>query len=103
MLRDDVLEPVGVGPDSLVSSHTDNSPGGAPFGGYGMFWTQDSVARFAKFLNNDHGAVNGTQKSEGWVAMHASLAPRIACMRLSPLTAEQPLPGSRLLQGVAVS
>ncbi|MFE2448878.1 hypothetical protein ACFXDF_43825 [Streptomyces sp. NPDC059426] len=61
MLRDDVLEPIGVGPDSLVSSRTDNSPGGAPFGGYGMFWTQDSVARFAKFLNNDHGAVNGTQ------------------------------------------
>ncbi|MDV7090363.1 serine hydrolase domain-containing protein [Rhodococcus opacus] len=61
MLREDVLEPVGVGPDSLVSSRTDNSPGGEPFGGYGMFWTQDSVARFAKFLNNDHGAVNGTQ------------------------------------------
>lgn len=61
MLRDDVLEPVGVGPDSLVSSRTDNSPGRAPFGGYGMFWTQDPVARFAKFLNNDHGAVNGTQ------------------------------------------
>ncbi|MFI1678446.1 hypothetical protein [Streptomyces sp. NPDC020607] len=61
MLRDDVLEPIGVGPDSLVSSRTDNSPGGAPFGGYGMFWTQDSVAKFAKFLNNDHGTVNGSQ------------------------------------------
>lgn len=43
------------------SSRTDNSPGGAPFGGYGSFWTQDSVARFAKFLNNDHGAVDGTR------------------------------------------
>lgn len=61
MLRDDVLEPIGVGPDSLASSRTGNSPGGAPFGGYGMFWTQDSVAKFAKFLNNDHGTVNGTQ------------------------------------------
>ena len=35
--------------------------------------------------------------------MQASLAPRMACMRLSPPTAGQPLPGWRLLQGVAVS
>jgi hypothetical protein len=35
--------------------------------------------------------------------MQASLAPRIACMRLMPLSAEQPLPGVRLLHGVAVS
>ena len=41
--------------------------------------------------------------SEGCVAMHASLAPRIACMRLRPSIAEQPLPGSRLLHGVATS
>ena len=32
-----------------------------------------------------------------------ALVPRIACMRLTPSIAEQPLPGSRLLQGVAVS
>ena len=32
-----------------------------------------------------------------------SLVPRIACMRLSPLKGKQPLPGARLLQGVAVS
>ena len=32
-----------------------------------------------------------------------SLVPRIAWMRLKPSMAEQPLPGSRLLQGVAVS
>ena len=41
--------------------------------------------------------------SDGCVAMQASLVPRIAWMRLTPLIAEQPLPGSRLLQGVAVS
>ena len=32
--------------------------------------------------------------------MQASLVPRIACMRLWPPIAEQPLPGSRLLHGV---
>jgi hypothetical protein len=41
--------------------------------------------------------------SDGWVAMQASLVPRIALIRLMPWIAEQPLPGSRLLHGVAVS
>ena len=41
--------------------------------------------------------------SEGWVAMQDSLVPKIALMRLMPLIAEQPEPGSRLLHGVAVS
>jgi hypothetical protein len=41
--------------------------------------------------------------SDGWVAMQASLAPKIAWMRLTPPIAGQPVPGSRLLQGVAVS
>jgi hypothetical protein len=41
--------------------------------------------------------------SEGCVAMQASLVPRIPQIRLTPLIAEQPEPGSRLLQGVVVS
>ena len=43
-------------------------------------------------------AVIATAMSEGWVAMQASLAPRIACTRLNPPIAEQPEPGSRFLQ-----
>ena len=41
----------------------------------------------------------------GWMCWRWQdwLVPRIACMRLSPSRAEQPLPGTRLLQGVAVS
>ena len=46
---------------------------------------------------------SATHMSDGCIAMQASLVPRIACMRLWPSMAEQPLPGSRLLQGVAVS
>ena len=42
------------------------------------------------------------QTAEGGLRIGA-LVPRIACMRLRPLMAGQPLPGSRLLQGVAVS
>ena len=38
--------------------------------------------------------------SLGWVAMQCSLAPKIAWSRLMPPIAWQPLPGSRLLQGI---
>ena len=48
-------------------------------------------------------AASATHMSDGWVAMQCSLVPRIAWMRLKPSMAEQPVPGSRLLQGVAVS
>ena len=44
-------------------------------------------------------AASATARSDGWVAMQCSLVPRIACPRLKPSSAEQPLPGSRLLQG----
>ena len=35
--------------------------------------------------------------SDGFTATHCGLAPRIACIRLWPPIAAQPLPGSRLL------
>src|SRR4029453_16664142 len=41
--------------------------------------------------------------SEGLVAMQCSLVPRIASIRLAPVIAGHPLPGSRLLHGMAVS
>ena len=48
-------------------------------------------------------AAIATAMSEGWVAMQASLAPRIACPRLMPPTAAHPEPGVRLLHAAAVS
>ena len=39
--------------------------------------------------------------SEGLVAMQSLLVPRMASVRLSPSMAEQPEPGSRLLQAMA--
>jgi hypothetical protein len=61
MLRDEVLKPAKVGPDSLTTLRTDNSPAGAPWGGYGMFWTQDDIAKVAKLLTVDGGAEGGDQ------------------------------------------
>ncbi len=46
-------------------------------------------------------AASATHMSEGCVAMQWSLAPRIACMRLNPPMAAQPLPGFALVAGRA--
>src|ERR1700674_4503800 len=48
-------------------------------------------------------AAIATHMSDGLVAMQFSLVPRTASVRLLPVMAGQPVPGSRLLQGIAVS
>src|SRR5260370_31411144 len=48
-------------------------------------------------------AAIATHMSDGLVAMQCSLVPRTARVRLLPAMAGQPVPGSRLLQGMAVS
>src|SRR6266566_9765514 len=48
-------------------------------------------------------AAIATHISEGLLAMQCSLVPRTASERLAPVMAGQPVPGSRLLQGMAVS
>jgi len=46
---------------ALTSLRTDNSPSGAPFGGYGLFWTQDDIAKLSLLLNDQNGSIDGTQ------------------------------------------
>src|SRR3954453_8660373 len=48
-------------------------------------------------------AAIATHMSDGLVAMQCSLVPRMARVRLLPVMAGQPVPGSRLLHGMAVS
>ncbi|MGH8900781.1 MAG: hypothetical protein ACRDYA_03650 [Egibacteraceae bacterium] len=61
MLRDEVFTPIRLSSGAMTSLRTDNSPTGAPFGGYGLFWTTDDLAKVARLLNNDGGAAGGTQ------------------------------------------
>lgn len=61
MLRDEVLAPAGVGPDSLTTLRTDNSTTGAALGGYGLFWTPDAIAKVAELFGRGGGAVDGEQ------------------------------------------
>ena len=86
MLRDEVLIPAGVGPDSQTTLRTDNSTTGAPFGGYGLFWTQDSIAKIARLMGPQHGAVNGVQ------LLHPALLD--AAMQKDPADRGLPVTGS---------
>src|SRR5215470_4278359 len=48
-------------------------------------------------------AAIATHISDGFVAMQCSLVPSTASMRFAPVIAAQPVPGSRLLHGIAAS
>lgn len=61
MLRDDVFKPLKLSRESWVSQRTGNSPRGAAWGGYGLMWTSDAIAKVAKLLNNDGGRIAGRQ------------------------------------------
>src|SRR5882757_7746136 len=52
---------------------------------------------------SESSATRATATSLAWVATHESLVPSRACIRLAPETAGQPLPGCRLLHGMATS
>ena len=61
LVRDEVYKPLHLSSRAMSSLRTDNSVTGAPFGGYGLFWTRDDIAKIALLLNNQNGVINGTQ------------------------------------------
>jgi hypothetical protein len=63
-VRDEVYIPIKLSQGALTSVRTDNSPSGAPFGGYGLFWTQDDIAKIGLLLNFRNGMVEGNQVLE---------------------------------------
>ena len=60
-IRDTVYKPLNMSQGSLSTLHTDNSGSGKPFGSYGLFFTQDDIARIGRFLNNSGGVINNKQ------------------------------------------
>jgi hypothetical protein len=61
MVRDEVFIPIGLSAGSLTTLRTDNNPAGIPFGGYGLFWTVDDIAKLSLFLNDYDGKLNDVQ------------------------------------------
>ena len=63
-VRDGVYQPLHLSIGALSTLRTDNSPTGDPFGGYGLFWTRDDIAKIALLLNDQDGKIEGTQVLE---------------------------------------
>ncbi len=61
MLRDEVFVPLKLSAGTMTSLRTDNNTTGQAFAGYGLFWTQDDIAKVALLLNNQNGVIDGTQ------------------------------------------
>lgn len=60
-IRDAIYKPIHFSQGGLSMLRTDDSPAGKPFGGYGLFFIQDDVAKLGRFLNNRGGVINGKQ------------------------------------------
>jgi hypothetical protein len=60
-IRDAVFKPLNMSQGSLSTLRTDNSASGKPFGGYGMFFIQDDIAKIGRLLNNSGGVINHLQ------------------------------------------
>ena len=61
-LVDEVFVPINIGPGAYTTARTrDDNWQGQPYGGYGMWWIQDDLAKITNFLNVERGAVKGEQ------------------------------------------
>jgi len=63
-IRDAVYKPIHLSLGGLTMLRTDNSPTGRPFGGWGLFFIQDDVAKIGQLLNNSGGTIDRKQVLE---------------------------------------
>jgi hypothetical protein len=59
---EEVYQPLKLGPGVFSTLRTkDDNWQGQPYGGYGLWWVPDDLAKIATFLNSDHGNIDGVQ------------------------------------------
>jgi len=59
---DEVYLPLKMGPGVFTTLRTkDNNWQGQPYGGYGMWWVPDDLAKISNFLNTEGGVIGGEQ------------------------------------------
>jgi hypothetical protein len=59
---DEVYIPLKIDPGAHTTMRTaDDNWQGEPEGGYGLWWTQDGIAKIASLLNNQNGMIEGQQ------------------------------------------
>ncbi|MBX3093697.1 MAG: hypothetical protein KF680_04030 [Cryobacterium sp.] len=56
----DVLTPLGISPDASATKRTTGA-NSTPWGGYGLFWTPDDLAKIGAFFAGGDGSHGGTQ------------------------------------------
>jgi len=61
VIRDSVYAPAGISCGGRTTLRTDNTAHGRPFGAYGLFLTQDDVAKIGRLLNTESGRIDGKQ------------------------------------------
>ena len=58
----EVYQPLRMGPGVFTTLRTrDDNWQGQPYGGYGLWWIPDDLAKLSRFLNVDHGQIDGVQ------------------------------------------
>jgi hypothetical protein len=58
----EVFQPLRINPGTHTTLRTrDNNWQGQPYGGYGLWWIQDDIAKITNFLNVDQGRVGDEQ------------------------------------------
>jgi hypothetical protein len=63
-IRDTIYKPIHLSQGGLSTLRTDNSATGRPYGGWGLFFIQDDVAKIGRLLNNSGGMIDGKQALE---------------------------------------
>ncbi len=59
---EEVYRPLKMGPGVFSTLRTrDDNWQGQPYGGYGLWWIPDDLAKLSTFLNVNHGMINGEQ------------------------------------------
>jgi len=59
---EEVYKPLKMGPGVFSTLRTvENNWQGQPYGGYGLWWIPDDLAKLTTFLNVDHGMIGGEQ------------------------------------------
>jgi CubicO group peptidase (beta-lactamase class C family) len=59
---EEVYKPLKMGPGVFSTLRTkDDNWQGQPYGGYGLWWIPDDLAKLSMFLNVNHGMIDGEQ------------------------------------------
>jgi hypothetical protein len=68
---DEVYKPLKMGPGVFTTLRTkDNNWQGQPYGGYGLWWIPDDIAKITTLLNVDGGAVDADNTHPGEQLLH---------------------------------